>query len=273
MTSNSRENRPLPRTIDSVTRALQRLAPLELAADWDNVGLLVGDAAGRCERVMTCLTITSAVVAEAVERRADLVVAHHPLPFQAQRRITADSVYGRYLLSLISNGTAIYSAHTAFDSAERGINQQWADGLRLTQVAPLEPHAAMSKLGSGRWGHLEHPITAQRLASSAASFSRSSAVRIVGEPTSSISTVAISCGSGGSHLAAAIRAGCEAMVTGEANFHTCLEAEAAGITLVLVGHFASERFAMEWLAEWLQAEFPDCQAWASRNETDPLNSV
>lgn len=222
---------------------------------------------------MTCLTVTDSVVAEAIEQRVDLLVAHHPLPFQAQRRITSDSTYGRYLLSLISNGTAIYSAHTAFDSAERGINQQWADGLSLTRVVPLQPCGAAPHLGSGRWGCLEHPTTAEALASSAGRFSNSSAVRIVGAPTAAVSKVAISCGSGGSHLSAAIGAGCDAFVTGEATFHSCLEAEAARVALVLVGHYASERFAMEWLAAWLQAEFPACQVWASRAETDPLKLV
>ena len=60
------------------------------------------------------------------------------------------------------------------------------------------------------------------------------------------------------------------MVLGEARFHTCLEAEAAGIGLLLPGHFASERFAVECLAEVLGRQFPDVEVWASRRESDPL---
>ncbi len=57
---------------------------------------------------------------------------------------------------------------------------------------------------------------------------------------------------------------------GEARFHTCLEAEALGIGLLLPGHFASERFAMEGLAEVLARQFPDVQVWASQRESDPV---
>ena len=60
------------------------------------------------------------------------------------------------------------------------------------------------------------------------------------------------------------------MITGEANFHGCLEAEATGVGLVLVGHYASERFAMEGLAEWLGGQFPQLEVWASLDEADPL---
>ena len=60
------------------------------------------------------------------------------------------------------------------------------------------------------------------------------------------------------------------MVLGEARFHTCLEAEAWGIGLLLPGHFASERFAVEELAGLLGRQFPEVQVWASRQERDPL---
>ena len=59
-------------------------------------------------------------------------------------------------------------------------------------------------------------------------------------------------------------------VTGEARFHTLLEAEATGVGLILAGHFASERFAVERLAEVLAAKFPGLTVWPSRRERDPL---
>ena len=65
----------------------------------------------------------------------------------------------------------------------------------------------------------------------------------------------------------------EAMVLGEARFHTCLEAEAWGIGLLLPGHFASERFAVEDLAGLLGRQFPEVQVWASRQERDPLEWI
>lgn len=260
-------------SLGAVVGSLQQLAPLSLAAEWDNVGLLVGDRQLECARIITCLTITDAVVDEALDEGASLIVTHHPLPFRPLKRITSDAVYGRHLLRLTRNGTAVFSAHTAFDSALRGINQQWAEGLGLDKSGPLEPDATSADVGSGRFGELKQPISLESLAAFAGQFSSSACVKFVGEATTMVSRVAIACGSGGSFLPAAIQAGCDALVTGEATFHSCLEAEAEGIALVLVGHYASERFAMEWMAGWLQAEFPACQVWASRRECDPLKNV
>ncbi|MEM7312347.1 MAG: Nif3-like dinuclear metal center hexameric protein, partial [Planctomycetota bacterium] len=94
-----------------------------------------------------------------------------------------------------------------------------------------------------------------------------------GNANQSIQKVAIACGSAGSFLATANRHGCDLFITGETTFHTCLEAEATGIGLLLVGHYASERFACENLAERLAAEFADATVWASENEHDPLQLV
>src|SRR5262245_36054043 len=131
-------------TLSAICDVLDEFAPPALAAEWDNVGLLVGDRAQKVERVLTCLTITPAVAGEAIRERADLVVTHHPLPFRPLKRLTADEPAGRLLLDLIRAGIAIHSPHTAFDSAAAGINQQFAEGLGLIELAPLVPAAEMA---------------------------------------------------------------------------------------------------------------------------------
>ena len=78
------------------------------------------------------------------------------------------------------------------------------------------------------------------------------------------------CGSAGEFLGPAQAAGCQCLVTGEVRFHTALEAESLGMSLVLAGHFASERFAVEQLADVLAAEFPSIKTWASQQEKDPI---
>ena len=60
------------------------------------------------------------------------------------------------------------------------------------------------------------------------------------------------------------------MITGEATFHTCLEAEASATALMLLGHFASERFAVESLARELSTQLAKMHCWACQNERDPL---
>ena len=122
----------------NVLNHLAQLAPLHLAASWDRVGLLVGDPDRVAHRVMTCLDVTDDTAAEAVDRQADLVVTHHPVLFEPARTLVASDPGSRRLLALIRADVAVYSAHTAYDSAQGGINDQLAGLLELHQVRPLE---------------------------------------------------------------------------------------------------------------------------------------
>ncbi len=266
-------------TVNDVAVFLDQFAPPHLAEQWDNVGLLAGDRRREARKVMTCLTITPQSAAEAVEENADLIVTHHPLPFMALKRLTADTTPGRLLWDLISARISIYSPHTAFDSAREGVNQCLAAGLGLRGIQPLKiwenpagnvlstepPH-----LGAGRWGWLQEPLKMAELARRLKEFLHVERLQTVGDPERSIRTVAVACGAADELLAAAQANGCDSMVIGEARFHTCLEAEATQIAPLLPGHFASERFAVECLAEILSKQFPQLKIWASRRERDPL---
>ncbi len=263
-------------SVDQVCGELARLAPLRLAEDWDNVGLLIGDRRNAVRRIMTCLTVTMPVVDEAIEGKVDLIVTHHPIPFKPLVKLTSDNTVGRLLLKLIAGRVAVYSAHTAFDSAAAGINAMWSELLTLAQVRPLvEPSgvAEASGLGAGRYGQLSSTMTLDQLAKQVATAVRLTELQVVGSAEQPITRVAVACGSGGSFLAAAARAGCNCLVTGEANFHTCLEAESLGVGLILVGHFASERFAMERLSGKLSALWPQVEVWPSRAEADPVRTL
>jgi dinuclear metal center YbgI/SA1388 family protein len=124
-------------TVAAVVDFLEQLAPPELAAQWDNVGLLLGDRAAEVQRIMTCLTVTPDSVAEAIESGAQLIVAHHPIFFRSVKRLTSATPEGRMLLALARAGVAVYSSHTAFDNARGGINEILAARLELRGTAPL----------------------------------------------------------------------------------------------------------------------------------------
>lgn len=306
--------------VDRVCQILADIAPLALAESWDNVGLLVGDRQRSIRAVMVCLTVTPQVVEEAIAKRVDLIVTHHPLPFRPLTKITSDTTVGKMLLALIAQGIAIYSAHTAYDSARGGINQLWAEGLGLSGIAPLvladpsrlhptgghtpaginTPVACQDPaepIGAGRYGRLPEPLDPESLARKVASICGCRSWKLVGgklvggklvggklasgpppgSASAPISKVAIACGSGGSFLSAAKGRGCQALVTGEASFHDCLEAEASGLALILVGHYASERFGMERLAGRLATEFRridgELGVFSSDADVDPLRTV
>ncbi|HTU25975.1 MAG TPA: Nif3-like dinuclear metal center hexameric protein [Pirellulales bacterium] len=264
-------------TVDDIARYLDQFAPVDLAESWDNVGLLAGDRRAPAGKVMTCLTITPASAQEAISGRAEMIVTHHPLPFRPLKRLTTDTPEGRLLCDLLAARIAIYSPHTAFDSTLGGINDRLAAGLGLEGIEPLVvlPSTALegagnAPRGAGRFGHAPAGATGHALAERARQFLRIRQLQAVGDLEPVVEKVAVACGSAGEFLGPAQVAGCQLLVTGEVRFHTCLEAESLGIGLLLLGHFASERFAVEVLAELLAKQFPTISVWASRDERDPI---
>ncbi len=248
---------------------LETFAPAALAEPWDNVGLLVGRLEQPVMRVMTCLTITPESVSEAIAERADLIVTHHPLPFRPLKRLTGETPEGQMLLDLIGATIAVYSPHTAFDSAAEGINQRLAAGLELQDIVPLVPTSELGQ-GAGRHGRLAKPCSLTDLTGLVKKLLGIPQAQAVGPLDRTVTQVAVACGSAGEFLTPAQAAGCDALVTGEVRFHTALEAEALGMGLVLAGHFASERFALDALAGVLARQFRDIKVWASRAERDPI---
>jgi len=257
-------------TISQVTEALEHMAPLRLAAEWDSVGLLIGTHRPLIARVMSCLSLTPEVAAEAVREHADMVVTHHPLPFRPVSRITADTSTGRVLLELIHAGIAVWSSHTAWDSAAGGINDQLAALLGLDHVTPIEPDAIHPLAGFGRAGTAPEGMSVAQLSNHIAGRLRAKGVQVVGSPDRPASRVGIVCGSGGDSLAAVKQAGCTTFLTGEIKLHQALEARAMGLAVIAVGHHASERFSMGVLAGRLAEAVPGLSCWDSRDETDPI---
>lgn len=263
--------------VSDLVQSLEAIAPLELAENWDNVGLLVGDRDAAVRRVMTCLTLTPDVAEEAVERGADLIVSHHPVLFKAVHRLTTETPEGRVLLRLAAGGVSVYSPHTAFDSAGDGINQWLAESLGLEEIAPLRlfDHAAdevpeRAARGSGRWGRLPQPMTLSDFNDRVKSLLDVANVQFVGDDACLLERVAVACGSAAEFISDALRHRCEVLLTGEARFHACVEARARGLALTLAGHYATERPAVEHLAARLAGRFPELDIWASREEADPI---
>jgi dinuclear metal center YbgI/SA1388 family protein len=364
--------------VANLISALETIAPLSLAADWDNVGLLLGDAAAPVQRVMTCLSVTPDSVAEAVEAGVQLIVSHHPILFRPIKKLTAATSEGRMLLNLMQARIAVYSAHTAFDNCAGGINDLLAQKLGLTNVGPLRksdgearckivvfvPDKDLARVsdalfaaGAGQIGQyrecsyrlsglgtffgsdatnptigakgrreevaewrlevmcserrVEEVIAAMRSAHSYEepaydiyalqrerggfgegrqgtlptampldAFARNvkealvaSWVQIIGPPQRSVQRIALACGAAGEFLADALACRADVFLTGEVRFHDCLAAEAAQLTLVLPGHYSTERGGVEALALRLQQQFPALQIWASRREREPLTLV
>ena len=124
-------------TVGDIYHWMDEIAPFSTAMDFDNVGLLVGDASQPVERVIVALDITGMVAEEAKEKDAQLVISHHPVIFQPLRRLPAQSV--PYKLARF--GISAICSHTNLDMAVNGVNAALARKLGLEQVRALREYA------------------------------------------------------------------------------------------------------------------------------------
>ncbi|GIG25722.1 Nif3-like dinuclear metal center hexameric protein [Cellulomonas denverensis] len=131
-------------TLAEVTRLLDRRYPPRTAESWDRVGLVAGDPAQPVRRVLFAVDPVAAVVDEALDWGADLIVTHHPLLLRGVHAVAATDYKGALLHRLIRGGCALYAAHTNADSATGGVADQLAGLLGLTTTRPLVPAPAQA---------------------------------------------------------------------------------------------------------------------------------
>src|SRR5688500_2798126 len=130
-----------------IAEAVERIAPLPLAEEWDNCGLQAGDPEAEANRVLVALTPLPEVFDEAEEKGADFLLFHHPLIFGPLKSIVTSTYPGDLLARAIRNGLAVYAAHTSYDAAPAGVSVALARALGLGgPLRVLSPRGALRKL-------------------------------------------------------------------------------------------------------------------------------
>jgi dinuclear metal center YbgI/SA1388 family protein len=133
--------------VAQIAEAVERMAPLSLAEEWDNCGLQVGDPEAEVNQVLVALTPLPEVFEEAEERGADFLLFHHPLIFDPLKTIVTSSYPGGLLARAIRNGLTVYAAHTSYDAAPAGVSVALARTLGLDgPLRVLSPRGALRKL-------------------------------------------------------------------------------------------------------------------------------
>jgi dinuclear metal center YbgI/SA1388 family protein len=127
--------------IQDLVGLIHKLYPPELAEDWDNVGLQVGDPGAPLERVLVALDPVLSAVEAARDCGVQALVTHHPLLFRPVKRLVPDDAIGKVVWSAVRSGIAIISAHTNLDSAVNGLNHWLAEQLGIQSTQPLQPSA------------------------------------------------------------------------------------------------------------------------------------
>ncbi len=129
------------KTVHDLAQLLEAAAPLAYQESYDNAGLQCGDPQAEITGVLITLDCTPAVVAEAVRRGCNVVVAHHPVIFRPLKRLTGSNEVERTIIVALKNDVAIYAAHTNLDNVRNGVNDKLAEKLGLTNARTLAPQS------------------------------------------------------------------------------------------------------------------------------------
>ena len=239
------------RTLDEIYAYLCTLAPLELQMEFDNAGFLIGRREAQVHKVLLALDITNAVIDEAVEEGAELIVAHHPIIFHKLKDVT-DMGPDDKVLRMAENRLAAICMHTNLDIAEGGVNDVLISLLGADCEGPLDPN------NCGRVGMLPEPMAMPDFMSKIKDVLHVEGLRYY-DAGKAVHHLAVMGGAGGDALQDAWEKGCDTYVTADVKYHQFLDAAQMGINLIDADHFCTENPVIPVLAEKLSAQFPDVE--------------
>ena len=241
---------------------IESIAPKSLAMEWDNVGLLCGQADKEVKTVLVALDPFTGVCEEAAKVGADLLVTHHPLIFQPLAAVTDETTVGRAVMTLIKNDIAAINAHTNLDCADGGVNDTLAQTLKLKNIEKVpNDHEGLLRQGIVETQDLDAFLdrVEQMLGCSG--------LRYV-SGGKQVQRVAVGGGACGSALQEVIAAGCDTFVTADVKYNQFCDAKELGLNLIDAGHFATENPVVAVLAEKIAAAFPQIQVKISETHRD-----
>jgi dinuclear metal center YbgI/SA1388 family protein len=129
--------------IHQILHSLEQWAPLAYQEDYDNSGLLVGHRDQECSGILISLDVTEEVVQEAINKKVNLIIAHHPLIFRGIKQITGSHSTDRIIIKAIKHDISIYAIHTNLDNIFDGVNQAIAQKIGLENLCILQPKTGL----------------------------------------------------------------------------------------------------------------------------------
>ena len=255
-----------------IIHILDQIAPPALAEDWDNVGLQIGDSRWSVRRIGVALDPSLAVVESACAMQMDLLVTHHPLFFKPLMSIDCQTAIGSVIQKAFAHRLAIFAAHTNLDKSKGGLNDILSRRIGLMNCTVLEAagtgddndsmlnfasnkNAPLEGVpvyeGLGRVGTLPKAMRLRDFAYRVKQKLNLDYIKIVGPPDLLVKKAAVCTGSGSGLLKTFFSSGAQVYISGDLRFHDARDVEAAGLSMIDIGHFSSEYIMVESLVSRL----------------------
>ena len=255
--------------LKEIINLIEKWAPLELAEDFDNVGLILGDENVEVKKALITLDTLENVVDEAVENKCDLIISFHPIIFDGLKKITNKTYVKRVISKSIKNNINIYAIHTNLDNHPKGVNFQISKYLNLNNTKILIPKIDC-KGGMGMIGELHKPAPEKEFLNYVKGIMKTSLIKHSTFLNKKIKKVAVLGGSGSFAIEEAIKAGADCFITADLKYHDYFRAENK-ILLLDIGHYESEQYTKELILNFLRKKIPKFACIISKSNTNPVN--
>jgi dinuclear metal center YbgI/SA1388 family protein len=242
------------------------------------VGLLVGESAALVAQALVALELTEEVLDEALATGCNTIVCHHPIWFGKRTRLTDSDWVGRLLLRAIRANLHLVAVHTNLDNVPTGVNLKMAERLGLQQLQILHPNPAWTRktddaethFGAGMLGQLPRPMPKADFLRHVKQAFGCEVIRYADAPLEAVETVAVCGGSGSFLLGKAVASGAHAFITGDVTHHKFFDA-GRKLLFLDIGHWESEQFTSELIADYLKHKFPNFAVRLSSVRTNPVS--
>ena len=235
----------LPLTVGLLERELLKRYPAADAEPWDRTGILVGDPSLPVTGVCVALDPTREAIRATAALGANVLLTHHPAFLDPPHAISPSrdvaGTTGANVYEAVRQGVALMNFHTALDVSDDA-RTLFMDLLNLDYARMLVASGANPAKGYGyacAVRESDAPFTLARMAARCTSvFGR--APRVWGDSGAKVSTVAFANGSAGDVAGACIDERIDCLICGEIRYHAALDASQEGLSIVELGHDASE---------------------------------
>lgn len=251
--------------INKIISAIEKIAPLSFAAEWDKSGVQIASFQEKVSHIALMLDPTLKSINAALEAGADFILAHHPLSVQARFPDKADD-YLKIISLLISKEICLYSAHTSLDANPRGPVRWLGHELELKNMSILDP-SADEEHGFGFIGDLPQKMDYQEFSDLLKAKTGLKEWRACGPmPDAPIERIACCPGSGSSLISLAEKSYADIFITGDLKYHSALDAT---LRIIDVGHFSLEEEMMRRFSLVLEKKLEIPVTFIAAN--DPFN--
>ena len=125
--------------VKDILNCITEVAPLQWQESYDNAGLQVGDLNAEVHKALICLDITEEIVDEAIAKKCDVIVSHHPLIFKGLKHLTPMTYIERAVMKAVKSDIAMISMHTNLDNSCLGVSRILAERMGLKDLHILQP--------------------------------------------------------------------------------------------------------------------------------------